>query len=114
MSSRQIQHFFNNAMVVLGHHGWKLEMGDWSDSYCWVKSRKITLGLKYDGDIRQILLHEIAHIDTCRFSNNRHTPAFWKRLEYLVRRFLRTGLDEHQMRHRKYQSEGIYALCYER
>jgi len=104
--------FFRNVMVCLGHHGWMLECRDSSDSYCWLSKKKITLGLGYKGDPRQILLHEIAHIDTCRFCNNKHTTAFWKRCEYLVRRFLKTGLDENQIRHREFVGGGVYALCY--
>ena len=104
--------FFRNVMAALGHHGWTLETHDGSDSYCWLSQRKITLGLGYAGDWRQILLHEISHIDTCRFSNNKHTPQFWHRCENLVRRFLHAELDEHQRRHRSFASEGHYALRY--
>lgn len=104
--------FFSNVMSALGHHGWTLEVHRGSDSYCWLTQRKISLGLGYRGDWRQILLHEVAHIDTCRFCNNKHTPQFWQRCDDLVRRFLKTCLDEHQQRHRQWASEGRYAICY--
>lgn len=104
--------FFSNVMAALGYHGWTLEVHSGPGSYCWVTQHRISLGIGYAGDWRQILLHEIAHIDTCRFCNNKHTPQFWQRCEDLVSRFLKTGLDEHQMRHRNFAGEGRYALCY--
>lgn len=107
----QFVHFFKNVCMHLGIHDWKIEFN--GDNYCWMHKKTITIDTEYDGDVRQIILHEIAHIGTCRFSNQKHTPAYWKYLEYLTRKFLKKGLDKHQIEHRKWMGEGIYNLCYE-
>ena len=67
---------------------------------------------KHKGDIRQIILHEIAHIDTAKYCNQRHNPQFWKRLEYLTNKFLKKGLDKHQLKHKEYMTNGYYSLKY--
>ena len=109
-----IRHFFNNVMIRLGYHGWELEVRNSHDSYCWIRAKKITLGILYEGDIRQILLHEIAHIDTARFCNQKHNMTFWNRLEDLVRRFLKCELDGHQLRHKKTtEFGGFYRVEYD-
>lgn len=101
-------------MICLGHYGWALEITNSSDSYCWLKDKKITLGILYDGDIRQILLHEIAHINTARFCNQRHNKAFWDHLEYLTRRFMKSSLDDHQLRHKEAtEFSGFYRVVYD-
>ena len=107
----QFVHFFKNVCMHLRIHGWKIEFN--GDNYCWKHKKTITIDPDYDGDVRQIILHEIAHINTCRFSNQKHTPAYWKHLEYLTRKFLKKGLDKHQLKHKKYMGDGIYSLCYE-
>lgn len=104
--------FFKKVMVRLGHHNWLMVMRAGNDNYCWRKSKEITIGVDYDGDIRQIILHEIAHIDTARFCNQGHNPSFWKRLEYLCWKFLGQQLDESQQRHKQWQSEGYYGIRY--
>lgn len=60
-------HFFNNVMMYLGHHGWKIEFCN--DNYCWIEDKTITIDLTYKPDVRQIILHEIAHIDTAKYCN---------------------------------------------
>ncbi len=112
MNERQIHHFFNNTMMVLGYHGWTLNLRSGSDSYCWIKSKRIDIGMDYDGDIRQIILHEIAHIDTARFCNQKHNFSFWTRMEYLCQRFLHKQLDASQQRHRQWVSRGFYSVAY--
>jgi uncharacterized HAD superfamily protein len=77
-----------------------------------MESKTINLGMDYVGDTRQILLHEIAHIGTARFCNQKHNEQFWRHLEELVRRWLKQELDEHQQRHKLATGGGIYAVCY--
>ena len=108
---RRHLHFFNNVMARLGFHGWTLR--PCKDSYCWEKQKRIDYNPGYDGDPRQIILHEIAHIGTARFCNQRHNKAFWDRLEDLNSRFLGKSLDGHQLKHKTYTSEGRKALCYD-
>ena len=107
-----VRHFFNNVMVKIGHHDWILNMRPGHDSYCWIKSKTINLGMDYHGDLRQILLHEIAHIRTARFCNQKHNAQFWKYLEELTHQWLKRGLDENQLRHKHATGGGIYAVCY--
>jgi len=108
---KKLKNFFNSVMMYLRHYDWDIEFGD-KDSYCWKKDKKITINLNYKGDIRQIILHEIAHIDTAKYCNQKHNPDFWKNTEYLTRKFLKTKLDINQIKHKKYMSNGFYRLCY--
>lgn len=110
MSSKQIQHFFNNVMMCENIHGWTLNFT--TDYYCWKSRKRIDVDPNYDGDVRQMILHEIAHINTCKYSNNKHTPDFWKRMELLTKKYLHTGLDETNLKHKQYMSNGIYSLKY--
>ena len=110
MDSKQITHFFNNVMVELKHYDWKIIFNN--DNYCWIKNKIITIDLNYDGDVRQIILHEIAHINTAKYCNQKHNLSFWKELEYLTQKFLKKDLDENQKRHKQWMTIGIYKLCY--
>lgn len=103
-------HFFNNVMMFLGHHNWQVEFC--KDSYCWEYRKTITINTEYDGDLRQIILHEIAHIRTAKYCNQKHNPQFWKHLEYLIWKFLKTKLDKNQIIHKSFMTEGYYGLCY--
>ena len=112
MSSKQLQHFFKNVIVCLGYYDWKLNFC--RDYYCWINKKRIDININYPGDVRQIILHEIAHIDSARFCNNRHNITFWKRLEYLTQKFLKAGLDHRQQKHKNYSCNlGFYKLCYD-
>lgn len=97
-------------MIALGHHGWTLNFTN--DYYCWQGKRTIDICLDYPGDVRQMILHEIAHIDTAKYCNQRHNPDFWKRYEYLTRRFLRSDIDENNKKHKNYMTIGYYNLAY--
>jgi len=108
-----IQHLFNNAMMKMNYHGWSLNIKPGHDSYCWIGSHRIDLGIAYTGDIRQILLHEIAHIGTARFCNQKHNSQFWKHLEDLIWYWLKQPLDTNQLRHKQSTGDGIYAICYD-
>ena len=113
MNQKQIQAFFNNVMAKLNHHGWKLRFVENShEGFCWKQTKVIDLGLNSKNP-KQLLLHEIAHIETCRFCNNKHTPGFWKYFKDLMFRFLpNENLSESQRKHMSYSFEGIYSLDY--
>lgn len=102
--------FFNNVMMYLGIHGWKLVLSN--DCYCWKYKKEITVDRNYKGDLRQIILHEIAHINTAKYCNQKHNPSFWKHLCYLTRRFIKQDIDVNQKKHKQYMTIGIYSLCY--
>jgi len=108
-----IRHFFNNVMIKLGYHSWILNIRPGHDSYCWLQRKRIDLGMNYNGDIRQILLHEIAHIGTARFCNQKHNNQFWKHVNSLTLKWLNCGPDEHQLRHKSFTGGGFYSKCYE-
>lgn len=103
--------FFNNVMMYLNIHDWKIEIKN--DNYCWNDKKTITIDSNYNGDIRQIILHEIAHINTSRFSNQKHNPQFWKHLKFLTKKFLKKELDEIQIKHKSYMTNGYYNKCYQ-
>ena len=108
--NRKLINFFNNVMINLGHHGWTIRFCN--DNYCWISKKRIDIDLSYKGDVRQIILHEIAHIDTAKYCNQKHNPQFWKRLEYLTKKYLKQPLDKLQIEHKKYMSNGYYGLIY--
>jgi hypothetical protein len=110
MTEHQLQQFFRDVCINERIDDWKLNFT--TDSYCWIDKKLIDVDWSYDGDLRQIILHEIAHISTCKYSNNKHTQAFWKYNEYLCRKYLREELDLNQQRHREFQGKGIYSLIY--
>ena len=97
-------------MIELKHYDWKIIFNN--DNYCWIKNKIISINLNYDGDARQIILHEIAHINTAKYCNQKHNLSFWKELEYLTQKFLKKDLDENQKRHKQWMTIGIYKLCY--
>ena len=102
--------FFKNVMIKLGHYDWSIRFCN--DNYCWIGQKRIDIDPTYNGDVYQIILHEIAHIDTAKYCNQKHNPDFWKRLNYLTWRFLKKDLDEHQKKHKQFMTNGIYRLCY--
>lgn len=109
---KQIQHFFNTVMIKMNYHGWLLNIKPGHDSYCWINLRRIDIGTEYTGNIRQILLHEIAHIGTARFCNQKHNAQFWKHLKGLMWYWIKQPLDINQLRHKRSTGGGIYAICY--
>jgi hypothetical protein len=112
VDDKKLQHFFNNVMIYLGHHEWVLNLNNGTDSYCWKQQKQIDIGINYNGDIRQIILHEIVHINTAKFCNQKHNYDFWNKLKYLTHKFLKRNLDEHQKLHHQYTSQGFYSLKY--
>ena len=97
-------------MMDLNYHDWTIRFCN--DNYCWGRDRRIDVDLSYNGDPRQIILHEIAHINTAKYCNQKHTPAYWKHLTLLTRKYLKRDIDDNQKKHQKYMTDGYYALHY--
>ena len=74
-------------MIYCRHYDWKLRINKNSEGYCWCNQKIIDIGSEGE-DLEWLLIHEIAHVDTCRFNNNHHHPKFWKRCDDLVYHFL--------------------------
>ncbi len=98
-------------MIRLGHHGWTIRFCN--DNFCWTNKKRIDINLSYSGDIRQIILHEIAHINTAKYCNQKHNLQFWKHLEFLTKKILKKELDKNQINHKKFMTSGFYDLYYE-
>jgi len=110
MKEKNAVHFFKNIMIQLKHYNWTIHFCD--DNYCWINQKRIDVDLNYNGDIKQIILHEIAHINTAKYCNQKHNPAFWKRLNYLTKKYLNSDLDDNQKKHKEFMTIGYYSLCY--
>jgi hypothetical protein len=115
MSTRDLQHFFNNIKVRLGYYDWKLRIvSNSSEGYCWHHNKTIDVG-ENARDTKQLTLHEFAHVSTNRFCNDKHSPAFWKEYEDLLRRFLpgsKLGKSELHLKQLSMTSRRYYGLCY--
>jgi len=109
---KSLEHFFKNVTIFLGYYDWKIYFSYDCGNYCWISNELICICLRYSGDIKEIILHEIAHIDTANYCNQKHNPAFWKKMEYLVQRFLKTDLSSDQKAHKKHMSEGYFRVIY--
>jgi hypothetical protein len=107
---KQLRHFFRNVTHYLGIDNWNIEFCH--DSYCWLNNRIITIDQDYSNDLRQLILHEISHIQTAKYCNQKHNPDFWKMMERLTYKFMRCPLDFQQQKHREYMSQGYYSLKY--
>ena len=76
-----------------------------SDAYCW-RTQKIIDICPMDSEVacKQMLMHEIAHIDIVE-TGNQHTLKFFERLIELAWQYLGQVLDGHQQKmHRIYLS----------
>jgi len=80
---------FDRVISDLGHRGWTLEWynKDSSEGFCWLERKVINVGPKAKS-IKRLILHEIAHIDTCIGKRNKHGGEFWTRYEYLMDRYM--------------------------
>ena len=109
ISTQELFHFFNNVMLQLGYYEWSLNLVPHSsEGFCWKKFKRIDVGMD-NRNIKRLLLHEIAHLDTCRFVNNKHHISFWERYEDLMQRFL-PGVD---FETRYNENVGYFRVCYE-
>jgi len=103
MKNKKDEEFFYNVIRDFGHQGWRLEWykDDSSEGYCWLNSKKINIG-PASKNIRCLMLHEIAHIDTCLSHGNKHKKEFWQRYDMLLEKYLPgTELSESEKYHRK-------------
>ena len=88
MNKRKYELFFYNVIRDLGFFGWKLEWYDKSsEGYCWRNRRVINIGPE-NANIKRLMLHEIAHINTCLNTNVPHCSEFWLRFEKLLNKYL--------------------------
>ena len=112
---RDLTHFVNDVLMRLGHHGWHVKQVSHSvEGYCW-KSRKI-LEIGMAGPCpERLALHEIAHIRTSKWCNNRHDYGFWFAYDDLLRRFLDPqGLNGEEREDREHwKGVGRYSRIYE-
>jgi len=110
-----LQHFFNNVMIQLGYYDWTLNMVQKScEGYCWSRRKIIDMGTNVRIP-KELLLHEIAHIQTARFCNQAHNPIFWKRFEYLMYKFLPNNeISKYNKMHKTFTTNGYYKLVYRR
>jgi hypothetical protein len=114
ITEKQIQHFFWTIKRRLALYDWKLELIRCSaEGYCWMKSKTIQVGLLYP-DPRELLIHEIAHIDTARFCNQKHNFIFWRVFADYMRCFLPdVDISEMQKMHSEYATVGRYSIDYQ-
>jgi len=111
---KKLVHFFNSVLIRLSLYGWQLRLTNSSEGFCWKQRKIIDIGINYRYP-KELILHEIAHILTCRFCNQKHNFIFWKTFDDLVRRFLPNhAVSEAQVRHRSYATKGFYRRVYER
>lgn len=110
---KRYEHFFRNVMAWKRVYGWTLNWVERnSEGYCWHKKKRIDIGIE-TADVRQLILHEIAHIQTCRFCNNKHSWEFWREFDRLMRKFLPgKKWSDSQMLHFSYVCNGYCRLCY--
>lgn len=113
-TQKELQHFFNNVTIKLRIYNWKIRFIEGShEGYCWKNKRIIDIGIK-NKNIKQLILHEISHINTCRFCNQKHNKSFWKVFDNLMRRFLpNERISESDEYLRSISNGGFYKLCYE-
>jgi len=111
---KELRHFFNNVLVYLGIYDWYLNIVyNSSEGYCWKRQRRIDIG-EFSENPKRLILHEIAHINTCRFCNNKHSYSFWREYQFLIDKFLSNELDDRteEMYKDLIGSVGRYKLCY--
>lgn len=111
---KELKHFFNNTVIKLGIYDWKLNFKkNNSEGYCWKNKKIINIGLNCK-EPYELILHEIAHINSCRFCNQKHNYNFWRLFKDLMRRFLpNEQISKTELNHMKYSTEGYYNLNYE-
>jgi hypothetical protein len=111
---KELTQFFKNVIIREGFYDWKLNLVEnSSEGYCWHHKKTIDIGA-LNKHPKELILHEVAHIDTCRFCNQKHNPQFWKRFDELMRKYSKEPESTTSKKHRKYSSEGFYKICYAR
>jgi hypothetical protein len=91
----EIETFFQEVMGDLGYRGWSIRWQK-SDAYCWREQKIIDIcPMGFIDECKQMLLHEIAHIDVV-VHGNQHVPQFWQHLVSLTAKYLNSDLSEYQ------------------
>jgi len=95
-----IEQFFAEVMRCLEKKGWQLRWME-RDAFCW-RGQKIIDICPMDNEMacKQMLLHEIAHIDIVE-TGNQHTARFFERVSELTQQYLGGGIDKYQQKMRK-------------
>lgn len=90
MKYKKAEHFFKNVLAWLRIYNWNIRWVENStEGYCWKRSKLIDIGANLEEErLPQLILHEIAHIRTSRFSNNPHDRSFWREYDTLAKKFL--------------------------
>ena len=104
---KENEKFFYGVIKDLSHDEWKLEWyrKDRVEGYCWLNKKIINIGPSA-GNIKRLMIHEIAHIDTCISENNKHKKEFWKRYVMLLEKYLPgTEISESEKYHRKLNND---------
>ncbi len=92
-----VEQFFTEVMRSLKKKGWLLRWMK-SDAYCWRERKVIDIcPMDSESACKQMLLHEIAHIDIVEVGNQ-HTARFFERVTELTQQYLGQGLDKYQQK----------------
>lgn len=89
---KRFENFLNSVLYYNRTLGFKLKIGPEFENYCWESKKEIHItynGTEIDDYIKEMILHEIAHIGQARFCNNKHCKSFWKHYDQLKYKFLR-------------------------
>lgn len=108
---RRVEHFFRNVLICLNIHGWRLRwIRNSSDGCCWRRLKVIDIGEKWMYK-KEMVIHEVAHIRTCRFCRGNHTQDFWWEFDRLMRKFLPFDhLSEFTLSYRRIMSKENYSV----
>jgi len=107
--------FGKNILHYCGHYDWSFNfIKDSSEGYCWCSSKILDIGLKgTDINIKSLILHEISHIGTARFCNNKHNRSFWVKRLNLGYKFLKNYFPEWELLlYNLYFKTGFYSIDY--
>jgi len=113
MNREEYEKFFYKVIKDLGHDEWKLEWYKDSrvEGYCWPDRKIINIGPSA-GNIKRLMIHEIAHIDTCLNKNNKHKKEFWQKYVKLLEKYLpSTKISKSEKYHKKLNTERICESC---
>lgn len=117
MLSKSVIHFFNIMKFRLGYPDWSIrEDLVPTEGMCHHSTKRIAIGSQVK-DYKYLVLHEFAHVGTCRFCNTPHNKAFWKEFEYLLWKYLKRELTSEDVRWKKLcvsGFQGYYRKCYDR
>lgn len=77
--------FFKRVMEDLGHLDWKLRWyEDGHEGFCWLADARIMIGPEQTVEkAKRLILHEVAHIDTCLHLNDKHAEEWQERFKLL-------------------------------